>query len=452
MAAVLTEERTRARVTAAGVRLRYARAAVVAAAVVAAAVILWLARSYTFYFDEWEFILGAPAWSAASLLQPHNEHPVILSRLLYAALLSTFGLRTYMPYMAALLGLHVLNVVLVFELLRRRAGELVAAAGAALLVAIGAGWENLLWAFQVTFVGSVTCGLGALVLLDRGPGARRAAIAALLVALSVSFSGIGLCFGVAVAARLLLEPRRRADAAWLVPVAIAVAGWYAVYGRGATPVGTYAANLAALPAYAVWGLASSAGGLAGLAGAPAIAVLAGALIAIAAAWRARPPDALALGVAAGLLGFYALTGLTRAQLGYAQSGAGRYVYVGAVFWVILLADAARLLPWRGTWRPALVACLFLACFNSAVVLFEYSAAKTVQMQRQVADLQALDSMRADRCLDPAATADPLVMPQVNRPALYYRSVDRYGDPVAGVPVTDRADFDAARARLRRAGC
>ncbi len=120
-------------------------------------------------------------------------------------------------------------------------------------------------------------------------------------------------------------------------------------------------------------------------------------------------------------------------------------------WLILLAEVARELPWRRTWRPALAALLFLACFNSAVLLFAYATAKSQQMERQVADLQALAAERGDPCLDPAAHADLLVMPQLIPPA-YYRAVARYGDPVAGLPVRDRADFEAARANLRKARC
>jgi hypothetical protein len=70
----------------------------------------------------------------------------------------------------------------------------------------------------------------------------------------------------------------------------------------------------------------------------------------------------------------------------------------------------------------------------------------------VADLQALASERSDPCLNPDATADTLVMPQVNDVAAYYRATDRYGDPAAGIPITDRADFDRARHKLVRPGC
>ena len=435
-------------------RIPRARVVVVMASVVVSAAILWLARGYTFYFDEWTFILGAPGWTAATLLQPHNEHPVMLTRALYAALLNTVGLRSYLPYMVALLLTHAASAVLLFELVRRRAGDVPAAAAAAILLVLGAGWENLLWAFQVAFTGSVTCGLAALLILSMPASRPRAAASALLVALGLTFSGIGLFFAAAATLRLAFDPSRRREVLWLAPVGVALAAWYIWFGRSGQPVapGSLETNLAALPAYVAWGLASSAAGLVGLGGTIGLAVLAGAVGAIGLAWWRRPPDALALGVAAGLVAFYAVTGAARAQLGYGQAGAGRYVYVGAVLWLILLADAARHVPWRGTWRPALAALLFLACFNDAVVLFEYAVAKDVQMQREVADLQALDAMRGDPCLDPAGTPDPAVIPQVNRPSVYYRAVDLYGDPVAGIAIGDRADFEAARHRLRRAGC
>ncbi len=173
---------------------------------------------------------------------------------------------------------------------------------------------------------------------------------------------------------------------------------------------------------------------------------------LAVTWWRRRPDPFALGVLAALLALYVVTGLGRAQLGYQQAGAGRYVYEGAAFWLILLGDAARNLPWRGTWRPALAACLFLACFSSAALLFSFAAAKGAQMEREVADLQALAAERSDPCLSSGGTADALVMPQVNEPATYYRATDRYGDPVAEIAVTDRADFERARHNLVRTGC
>ena len=440
--------------TISSVHLRRARLIVVAMALAVAAAILWLSHAYTFYFDEWSFILTAPGWTWSTYLQPHNEHLVILPRLIYAALLSTVGLRSYLPYMATLLALHAISAVLLFELLRRRAGDLAAIAGAALFLVLGAAWENLLWAFQITFVGSVACGLGMLLALQAPSTPRRTLLAAALLAGSLAFSGIGVVFAVAAAVILALTPARRRDLVWLAPVVVLFGAWYLALGRGGTPPNPppTPANVVLVPLYTAWGLGESAAGLIGEGGSWGPPALVAAVLAIGATWWRRRPDPFALGVLAALLALYVVTGLGRAQLGYQQAGAGRYVYEGAALWLILLGDAARNLPWRGTWRPALGACLFLACFSSAVLLFSFGAAKGVQMQREVADLQALAVERSDPCLSSGASVDSFVMPQVDDPATYYRAIDRYGDPVAGLRVTDRADFDRARRNLVRAGC
>ena len=430
-------------------RVPRAREIVVGAALLGALTILWATRSFTFYFDEWTFITTAPDWTVATIFQPHNEHPSMLFRLVYWTLLNTVGLRSYLPYMALVALAHAANVVLLFELVRRRAGDLIGMAAALLLLVLGAGWEDLLWAFQMAWLASVAFGLGALLALQTP---RRAAAAGLLAA-SLAFSGIGVAFAAVATVQLLLTPSRRRDLLWFAPIGLALVAWYAAFGRFGThpnPQPT-AQNLLVDPLYALWGLSQSVAGVIGEGGWVGAAVLAAAVAALAWRWWRHGADAFAVGVAAGLVAFYLVTGLTRAQLGLQQGGASRYTYVGAVLWLILLADAARGLPWRGTWRPALAAVLFLACFNSAVLLFEFAVAKTAQMERAVADLQALAAERGDPCLDASGHADLLVMPQVTPPA-YYRAVDRYGDPVAGLPVLDRADFDTARAGLRKAGC
>jgi len=147
-----------------------------------------------------------------------------------------------------------------------------------------------------------------------------------------------------------------------------------------------------------------------------------------------------------------VTGVNRAQLGYQQSGAGRYVYEGTILWLLLLADPARDLRWRGTGRPVLVAIAFLACFSSAVLLYTFAVAKTAQMSREDADLQALIALRDDPCLNPAGVVDPLVIPQLVRAADFYRAIGLYGDPEAGRPRASGADFEAAKANLLKPDC
>ena len=437
--------------SAADVRVPRARLIVAVAAVIGCAAILWLSRTYTFYFDEWTFITTAPDWTLSSYFEPHNEHPSMLFKAVYAALLNTVGLRTYVPYTAVLLLGHLANVLLLFELVRRRAGDGIAIAAAALLLTLGAGWEDLLWAFQMAWLASLACGLGALLLLETPP--RTPAATALLTA-SLAFSGIGVVFAITASAWLLLTPGRRRELLWLAPVGVGCLAWWAVFGRfGEHPNPQPGlANLFIDPLYAAWGLGQSVAGLIGEGGWSGPPLLLAGVAAVAWRLRRHGADPFTVSVAAGLLGFYLVTGLTRAQLGYQQSGASRYVYVGAVLWLILLSDAARDLPWRGTWRPALIALVFVAWFNCGVLLFSFAAARTVLMQRQVADYYALAAMRSDPCLDPAGAVDLLVMPVETKPAAYYRAVDRYGDPTAGMPLVDRASFEAGMRHLHKAGC
>ncbi|HEX7262642.1 MAG TPA: hypothetical protein VF383_00550, partial [Candidatus Dormibacteraeota bacterium] len=277
---------------AADVRIGHARLLIVAVAIAVCAAILWLSRGFSFYFDEWTFILPTDTgWSV--YLQPHNEHPVMLTRLTYSLLLNTVGMRSYVPYMAVLLVLHLAAVVLLFELIRRRSGDLIGLSAALLLLVLGAGWENLLWAFQIAFVGSVACGLGALLAMDAKK--PRMWLAMLLLFGALMFSGIGLFFLVAAGVWLALTPSRRADLLWLVPVLLALAGWYLSYGHsGVAPTSSsLAGNLAALPLYVVWGLGAAVAGLVGEGGlfGPALLIL--AITAIAFTWRRRRPDAFA---------------------------------------------------------------------------------------------------------------------------------------------------------------
>ena len=433
-------------------RVPYAGWIVAIGALIVCSALLFFTRSFTFYFDEWSFITTAPDWTIATYFEPHNEHPSMLLRLLYAALLGTVGLRSYLPYMAVLYLAHFANVLLLFELVRRRAGELIAVVAALLLLVLGMAWEDLFWAFQVGWLASVAFGLGALLALQMRRRWRAAAATGLVV-VSLSFSGVGLVFAVAAAIHLLLAPTRRNELWWFVPVAISLLAWYTAFGRFGThpdPQPT-AANLLFDPLYTVWGLSQGIAGVIGVSGWFGYPLLGLAIVSVAWSWKRHGLDPFLAGIGAGLVAFFLVAGLTRAQLGWQQSGASRYVYVAAVLWLILLGDAARSLPWRGTSRPALAALAFLACFNSAVVLVEFGSAKTFQMQRGVADLQALNASRNYDCLNPAGSVDPMIMPDVLPPA-YYRAIDRYGDPVAGKPIQDPNDFEVAVNNLRKPGC
>ncbi|MFV1999533.1 MAG: hypothetical protein ACC654_04130, partial [Acidimicrobiia bacterium] len=151
----------------------------------AGVLLVYLGRSLWFFGDEWDFLLHRDAFSFSDLMRPHNEHWSTIPILSYRAMFSVFSLETYIPYLAILSVLQVAIASLVYALLVREGAPwgfgIVAGVG---VILFGPGAENLVWAFQIGFVGSLAAFLGALVLLQRRSGrwSDAAASGLLLVA------------------------------------------------------------------------------------------------------------------------------------------------------------------------------------------------------------------------------------------------------------------------------
>ena len=100
---------------------------------------------------------------------------------------------------------------------------------------LGPGWQDLLWPFQIGFLGSTAAGLGSLLLLARRrTGADLGATLCLVAA--VFCSGIGVAWVAGVAVELLWQ-RRDWRRLWIILVPGALfAIWYAANARSQTPV------------------------------------------------------------------------------------------------------------------------------------------------------------------------------------------------------------------------
>ncbi len=144
---------------------------------VGGAVVLLVAnRNQWFFGDEWNFIVNrGPRGASIGVLEPHNEHWTTVPVLVFRGLLAIVGLRSYLPYVAVLLALHLGLAHLLWRVsLRVGATPAIATALAAVFIVLGAGSENLLWAFQIAFVGVVAFGWAAVLLHDHdGPFGRR---------------------------------------------------------------------------------------------------------------------------------------------------------------------------------------------------------------------------------------------------------------------------------------
>jgi hypothetical protein len=307
----------------------------------AAAALAYLARSMTFWQDEWGSIQfdGGPS----DYLRPVNEHWQVIPLLLYRATFTVVGLHSHLPYMAEVIALHLVAVAAAYVLVRRRAGRLVATLACVPLLLLGSGSENLFWAFQTGFVGSVAFGLWALVLVE---GQRRvsAAGAAVLLLASLMSSGIGLAFLAAASARAVLDPALRPRTWAIVPPAAAYLAWYLTLGQTPVTGPGHLADATAVPGFVARGIGHAVGSFTGLGVAPRgdlLGVGAFAFALLATAWAVltmRRPPALAAGALLAIGAMYLIIGVVRAQLPSDFATRSRYVYVAAFLLVIAVAD------------------------------------------------------------------------------------------------------------------
>ena len=115
---------------------------------------------------------------------------------------------------------------LLFAYARSRVGDWLAVIAAALILFFGAAWLDLLWPVNLALSGGCAAGLGALLALDRDDRAGDVAAAALL-AISVSFSEVGVAFSIGALASVLLgeRPWRRRLFVPVVPLLLYAAWW-----------------------------------------------------------------------------------------------------------------------------------------------------------------------------------------------------------------------------------
>ena len=319
------------------------------AAAAAWCLLLYMGRGLTFWSDEWAFIDQRSLGSIDSLMLPHNEHWSTLAIIAYRGLFGIVGLRTYVPYLGLLLALHLLVATAVYRLVLGSSGPWIALGGGVLILFLGSGFENLLWAFQIGFVGADAAGLWALVLVTGTPGRRQYLAAALLLTAGLATAGVALVFLFFVGVELALDSRRRSGLVYLaLPLGVYIT-WFLIWGR--LGVDTYGRPftveaLVRLPAFVASGLATSLGAATGLPGSASLGLL--VLAVIIGAWRilqGRSVPARAVGALAALIAEYVLIGLVRGQLGDWAAVYPRYTYEAAI--VVLVGVAA----WIG--RPAL---------------------------------------------------------------------------------------------------
>lgn len=406
-------------------------------AVVVLLSVLWLDRlgeGRTFFFDEWQFVVGRWRFEPDTFLAAHNGHLSIVPASVFYTMFELVGLDNYRAFRLVGLLAHVAVATAVLVYLRGRLGSLAGLGGGTAVLLLGTGWQNILWPFQIGFMGSVLGFVLALLLLERGT-TRSDATASALVAIALGCSGVGVAAaGAILVETLFTRPWRR----WWIaigPLSL-YAIWYFVYGESQADM----ANLDAVPGYV------STSGAAAVAGLYDLTLERGrfgfvglAVLAVATVLHRRGVPARVLALVAMIAAFWGLTALSRGQFG--DPGASRYVYVGAVVIVLLIAE---LVPTRAA-RTVAVAGLVLGLLSAwATADVMRAGAGGLRLEGAIigAELGVVETLRervpADYAIDP-----------VHAPGLtageYFDAVDGVGSS-ASLPI-EAVDAQSESARI-----
>jgi hypothetical protein len=397
--------------------------------------LLYMGRGLSFFYDDWNYVTEDYGGGIHSLLTPHNGHLSLVPIAIYKVLFHAVGLNHYAVFRLVVIVLHLICGGLVFVLAARRIPRVPALLAAALILFLGAAWEDLLWAFQMSYLLSVAGGLAAWVLLERDDlPSKSAAMLCLAVALGSSSLGIAVVIGVAAE----LAWGRRWRAGWVVVVPVVLyAIWYLHYGEDEITKN----GLINAPGFVEDLAAAAFGGLVGRAlewGRPL--ALIGLLVLLRRLARPVPVSARLVGLLATGFSLWFITAAARSTV--SQPETSRYVYLGAV--VIVLVGVELLRGVTITPRvTALATALVAACVITGLTEL-HAGAMSLQTNSKTltAELGAME-LAADHA-PPSYQPDPHLAPQIMA-GPYLHTVHSIGSSPADSPSAIAASDPASRA-------
>jgi hypothetical protein len=311
--------------------------------------LLFWGRDWWFYADDWDFLAARTGGDAGDLFRGHYQHWTTLPVLAYRGLWFVFGIRSYVPYQLLVIAAH-LAVVALLRIVMRRAGvrPWLATLTAVVFVFFGSGAENILIAFQITFVGSLMFGLVQLVLADHeGTWDRRDWIGLLAGFAGLMCSGVAIAMTIVVGIAVLLRRGWRIALLHTAPLAMAYVIWSQVSPEELAGkkigAGVYRTQspLQVVKFMAI-GIGSAFGRLGQL---PGLGIALAALVLVGIVWTLRQQGLRALrgrlavpaALLAGAIVFLLVTGLVRSGqpgplhavvgVGPARARQSRYVYL-----------------------------------------------------------------------------------------------------------------------------
>jgi hypothetical protein len=329
-------------------------------AVAAVLLLLRFGRDDWFAGDDWGLIVQRKLSDPSSLMQPQNDHWLLGPALITQVLYRIIGLRSYLPYQAVTVGLH-LTLAALCRLVMRRAGvgPWTATVVAGTFVLFGAGYEEVFFLIMMGPLITLVFGFVQLLLADHdGTIDRRDWLGLGAGLIGISSSALGPMMVTVVGLAALGRRGWRTALFHTVPLGVVWVIWHQVWGRDTT------AGRFDFDVMRNWLQIGETGVFKSIGGYPLIAAALGVLLVVGLglAWfaldletlrrRAAAPLALMLGGAL----FFVLTGSQRAFL--VRPDSSRYLGWTAPLILPALGVAAYAVIAR--WR--IIAPLILALF------------------------------------------------------------------------------------------
>lgn len=379
---------------------------------VAVAVAAWLVvgRWQWFVRDDWAFLITRDRIRQQVGLEPwlntgQDGHWMAVPILVWRGLQNTFGIDSYWPYLATMLLVNLAIVAATRQLCRRiGVREWTTTLVCAVLLVLGAGWENIVFAIQLTYNLSLLAFLGHLLLVDHdGPPNRRDGVGVAVGLIGVMSSGFGPFFVAGVGVFLALRQRWTAAAIAVLPCAAAWGWWFLVYGDDPASDNMPGSRVGVFR-FVLRGVTAVFEGLLSIPSLAGVAIV-GTIATLIWVVSVRRGGAIAGALAATTVIMFAGIGWQRIGFGIESAAASRYVFMGAVLIAPLLALAIdRLGPLSDSLAWAARLTVGLSVMINLGLLGSYARdwADLSSEQRAAFELLAGSSLTTD--------ADPTIRP------------------------------------------
>lgn len=395
--------------------------------------VLAITRGTTFSNDELIWVINAPNFGWGNAFDPQNGHLLLIGRFVYKVLVEAVGV-DYLTFRLLTLVAVFLATALLFAYARRRVGDYLALAPCAVMLFFGSDWMHLLQGNGFTIMFAISCGMLALLAIERESTAGNL-VACLALCAGVATYSVALGFLAGAIVAVLLG-RGALGRIWVVAVPtglyLAWQVWIRVEGLNAGNAGAHFENFALLPA---WTFQSFVGILNALAGLNynfesgrylEVGEMAGpALAVIFVIWVGRriARGGLTLWFAAAVAATLALF-LTQVLIwepAGREPASSRYLFPGAFVLLLVLIESVRGQRFLSTRTGFISIWLIALCglAGNAMIARDYGAALRERTEQVKADVSAVSLLTEAAPFIGDQPVEEVAAPFLTEPSLGY---------------------------------